>query len=275
MWGISWGPALQLYYLIGAYTLLSAALLYALTGTPLGRLLNAVRDNPERVAFIGFNPQRVRYLAFVIAGFFAGIAGGLATLNFEIVNAEALGAARSGAYLLFTFLGGTGVFWGPVLGAVLMVLSTALFSEWTQAWLLYLGLLFMGVVMLAPQGLAGILQAHARVLRNGMWRGLLVPYTGLLLSGSVMALGLAALVEMTYHQQLHAALGTQLRFLGLALDTALPAHWVAAALLGGAGLLPFLRLRRAFANRYQRLQDDAADAALAALASLPGPGGAR
>jgi branched-chain amino acid transport system permease protein len=122
VFGISFGPATQVYYLIAAYTLVSMVLMYAFTQTPLGRMLNAVRDNPERVEFIGYNPQRVRYTAFIIAGFFAGISGGLGALTFEIVTAEVVGAARSGAYLLFTFLGGATFFFGPIIGAVLMVL---------------------------------------------------------------------------------------------------------------------------------------------------------
>jgi branched-chain amino acid transport system permease protein len=88
--------------------------MYAFTRTPLGRMLNAVRDNPERVEFIGYNTQRVRYHAFMISGFFAGIAGGHVALLFEIVTAEVVGAARSGAYLLFTFLGGATFFFGPI-----------------------------------------------------------------------------------------------------------------------------------------------------------------
>ena len=114
VFGISFGPAIQVYYLIALYTLASVVLMYAFTQTPLGRLLNAVRDNPERLEFIGYNPHRVRYSAFIIAGFFAGISGGLGALNFEIVNAEVVGAARSGAYLLFTFLGGATFFFGPM-----------------------------------------------------------------------------------------------------------------------------------------------------------------
>ena len=104
--GITFGPQRQVYYLIAVYTLVCVVLMYLLTQTPLGRILNAVRDNPERVAFIGYNTQQVRYRAFIIAGFFAGIAGGLGAINFEIVTAEVVGPARSGAYLLFTFLGG-------------------------------------------------------------------------------------------------------------------------------------------------------------------------
>ncbi|MEI8324105.1 MAG: branched-chain amino acid ABC transporter permease, partial [Betaproteobacteria bacterium] len=89
--GISYGPPIQVYYLIAIYTFVSVAAMFAFTRTPLGRMLNAVRDNPERVEFVGYNTQRVRYTAFIISGFFAGIAGGLGALNFEIVTAEVVG----------------------------------------------------------------------------------------------------------------------------------------------------------------------------------------
>ena len=70
--------------------------MYALTRTPLGRMCNAVRDNPERVQFVGYDPHVVRYLAFCFSGFFAGIAGALAAINFEIANSACLGAVQSG-----------------------------------------------------------------------------------------------------------------------------------------------------------------------------------
>jgi branched-chain amino acid transport system ATP-binding protein len=82
VFGISFGPQIQVYYLIAVYCFVCTAAMFAFTRTPLGRILNAVRDNPERVEFIGYNTQRVRYYAFIIAGFFAGIGGGLAAINF-------------------------------------------------------------------------------------------------------------------------------------------------------------------------------------------------
>jgi branched-chain amino acid transport system permease protein len=246
-WGITFGPAIQVYYLIAAYTLVCAALMVAFTATPLGRLLNAARDNPQRLAFVGYVPQRVRTLALVISGFFAGVAGGLATLNFEIVNAEALGAARSGAYLLFTFLGGSANHFGPVLGGVLMVLATVLLSAWTQAWLLYLGLLFMVMVIWAPDGLAGLVQAHLRGFRQGNWPRLLPTYLGLWLCGTVALCGAGALVEMTYRLQLQAVQGTTLRYLGQPLDVAQAASWILGVVVLLAGLLSFLLLRKRFA----------------------------
>ena len=85
--GISYGPQIQVYYLIAGWLLVCAMAICALRHTPLGRILNAVRDNPERAAFIGYDPQRVRYLALILSAFFAGVSGGLSAINFEIVSA--------------------------------------------------------------------------------------------------------------------------------------------------------------------------------------------
>ena len=103
MFGWSFGPQIQVYYLIAFWMMISAIAMYALTRTPLGRMCNAVRDNPERVEFIGYDPHVVRYLAFCFAGFFAGIAGGLAAINFEIANSAYLGATQSGLVLFAAY----------------------------------------------------------------------------------------------------------------------------------------------------------------------------
>jgi branched-chain amino acid transport system permease protein len=161
--GITFGPQIQVYYLIAVYTFLATAAMFAFTRTPLGRMLNAVRDNPERVEFIGYSTQRVRYLAFIVAGFFAGISGGMYAISFEIATAEVVGPFRSGGYLLFTFLGGAIFFFGPIIGGVLMVLASVLLSEWTAAWQIYLGLVFLFMVMYAPGGIASLIMMNLRV----------------------------------------------------------------------------------------------------------------
>ena len=237
LWGIDFKSPIQVYYLIGAYTWVSVALMYAFTQTPLGRLLNAARDNAERLSFIGYQPQRVRYLAFIIAGFFAGVSGGMAVLHFEMVTADVVGTARSGAYLLFTLLGGSGYFVGPLLGAVGMVLSGVLLSEWTTAGLLYLGLLFMAMVMYAPGGLASLGVWHLSwVTRTGVAR--LWPwYLGCLMSAGVAALGAASTIELFYHRQWHSSVGQPLRWLGQPWATDQPLPWVLAALALTAGLV--------------------------------------
>ena len=254
LWGITFGPPIQVYYLIATYTFVCVAAMFAFTRTPLGRMLNAVRDNPERAEFIGYDTQSVRYLAFVIAGFFAGISGGLAALNFEIVTAEVVGMGRSGAYLLFTFLGGATFFFGPILGAILMVLAFVLFSEFTQAWLLYLGLIFMFTVMYAPGGMASLIMANVRVAGAGRLRGLLPGYLALAITALVMLAGASAVVEMVYHLQLQGTNGPLLRYLGAELDVRSVSSWSGAVAMLAVGLGLFEWARRGMVRRWSAVQ---------------------
>ena len=253
--GLTFGPPIQVYYLIAIYTFLAVAAMFAFTRTPLGRMLNAVRDNPERVEFVGYNTQRVRYMTFIIAGFFAGISGGLSALNFEIVNFEVVGAARSGAYLLFTFLGGATFFFGPIIGAIMMVLAFVLFSEFTRAWLLYLGLIFLFMVMYAPGGVASLIMMNLRVAAFGRLRELWVSYLGLAITGLVALLGAAALIEMVYHLQLNTTLGSGLSFLGIPLDAASLNSWFGSAFVLLTGLGLFEVMRRQFLLEWGEIQE--------------------
>ena len=256
VWGVSFGPQIQLYYLIALYCFISTAAMFALTRTPLGRMLNAVRDNPERVEFIGYSMQRVRYLSFMISGFFAGIAGGLSALNFEIVTAEVVHPARSGVYLLFVFLGGATFFFGPILGAVLMVIALVLLSEFTKAWLLYLGLVFLVMVMFAPGGIASLIMMNVRLALFGKLRRIWTAYLALGGAGLVALAGVAAMIEMLYHLQLNAALGPKLHFLGATLDASRPDTWVGAVFVMLAGVAMFELVRRGFAREWGVIQGE-------------------
>ena len=254
--GITYGPQIQLYYLIAVYTLVCTALMFAFTRTPLGRMLNAVRDNPERVEFVGYDTQKIRYFAFIVAAFFAGISGGLAALNFEIVTSEVVSGYRSGAYLLFTFLGGATFFFGPIIGAVLMVLAFVLLSEFTKAWLLYLGLIFLFMVMYAPGGVASLIMMNLRVAMFGHLRKLWVSYLALAFTAMVVLLGAACMIEMVYHLQLNAALGSELKFLGATLDSKGLNSWFGAAFVMLTGLGLFEVCRRQFAVEWGQIQED-------------------
>ncbi|MEJ6001722.1 branched-chain amino acid ABC transporter permease [Paucibacter soli] len=254
--GISFGPQIQVYYLVAIYCFISTAAMFALTRTPLGRMLNAVRDNPERVAFIGYDTQWVRFMVFAISGFFAGISGGLSAINTEIVTAEVVGAARSGAYLLFTFLGGATFFFGPIIGAVLMVVALVLLSELTKAWLLYLGLIFLFMVMYAPGGVASLIMMNLRVAAFGKLRKLWTSYLALAGTALTMLVGGGAMVEMLYHKQLNEALGPQLRFMGATLDSSRIDAWFGAAMVLLVGLVLFELSRRQFKHDWDLLQEE-------------------
>ncbi len=259
--GLTFGSGMEVYYLIAAYCFVCTAAMFAFTGTPLGRMLNAVRDNPERVEFVGYNTQRVRYFAFIIAGFFAGVGGGLAAINFEIITAmDSVSVMRSGSYLLFTFLGGATFFFGPIIGAVLLVLASVLLSELTKAWLLYLGLVFLLMVMYAPGGVASLIMMNLRVARFGKWRRLAQPYLAIAASALVMIVGGAAIVEMIYHLQLNAALGSQVSFMGVQLDTSSASTWTLAVAVFVVGLGLLEVGRRWCLRRWERIQEEIEEA---------------
>jgi branched-chain amino acid transport system permease protein len=253
--GITFGPQIQLYYLIALYTFICTGLMYAFTRTPLGRIINAVRDNPERVEFIGYDTQKVRYIVFIIAAFFAGISGGLATLNFEIVTSEVVSGPRSGAYLLFTFLGGATFFFGPIIGGILMVLAFVLLSELTKAWLLYLGLVFLFMVMYAPGGIASLIMMNLRVAAFGRLKELWVSYVGLAVTALIVLIGAAAMIEMVYHLQLNAALGPKLTFMGIGLDAKGLNSWFGAGFVMLTGIGLFELARRHFARQWGEIQE--------------------
>ena len=257
LFGFDFGPGIQVYYLIAVYCFICTALMFAFTATPLGRMLNAVRDNPERVAFVGYNTQRVRYMGFIIAGFFAGVGGGLAAINFEIVTAmDSVSIIRSGTYLLFTFLGGATFFFGPVIGGVLMVIATVFLSEITKAWMLYLGLVFLFMVMYAPGGIASLIMMNLRLAKYGKLGGIFGAYLALLGTGVAMVIGFAAMVEMLYHLQLNSALTSELRFMGTTLNVHAVESWLGSALIFLTGLGLFELVRRQYVQQWNQIQEE-------------------
>ncbi len=235
LFGYDFGPQIQVYYLIAGWCLASMAVMFFLTRTPLGRLFNAVRDNAERAEFIGFNPRWIRYYAVCFAGFFAGIAGGLQAISFEIMNFSVLEAPQSGMVLLMTFAGGIGYFFGPVLGAVLITWLQVSLSGFTGAWQLYFGLFFVLVIMYAPGGLAGIVAAHRLPWVKRRLHHLIPAYLAAALPALLVAIALILGVEMAYHLGERAAEGPVMTVFGLGLDASGWLAWMVTLLLAVAG----------------------------------------
>ncbi|MEP1521380.1 branched-chain amino acid ABC transporter permease [Ascidiaceihabitans sp.] len=204
--GIEFLKQIEVYYLISFWLMVSAVLMYLFSRTPVGRMANAVRDNPERAAFLGYSARWVRFYSFAASGFFCGIAGGLFAINYEILTEENLNAASSGVILLVTFLGGVGFFFGPIIGAIAFTLLQTVLSLETELWAFYAGSLFLATVMFFPGGLAGLMMMHVPAMRFGKLGTLTMPYVKTLLPGLIAMFGAACLVEMTFHYR-HAATG--------------------------------------------------------------------
>ncbi|HZB38110.1 MAG TPA: branched-chain amino acid ABC transporter permease [Beijerinckiaceae bacterium] len=237
LFGITFGSQLHVYYLVAVWMLVSLALMRAFTRTPVGRLCNAVRDNPERVQFLGYDPSRIRLIAFAGSSFFAGVAGGLFAVNYELMAINSLGAERSALVLLMAYIGGIGSFLGPILGAVLVTFLQVALSDYTQAWLLYLGLFFVLVTLFAPNGLIGLVLMHGPIARAGLLHRLAAAYALALVPALLLAAGLIALVEINYRLAIRPELGPAMKLFGVAFDAKSATAWIVSFLLVGAGLL--------------------------------------
>ncbi|WP_417811432.1 branched-chain amino acid ABC transporter permease [Thalassospira alkalitolerans] len=250
LFGLSFGPQIQVYYLIAVWCLISAAAMYALTCTPFGRICNAVRDNAERVRFIGYNTQTVRFMAFSLSGLFAGIGGGLAAINFEIMNSAQMGVGESGAVILMTYIGGIGNFAGPIIGAVVVTYLQLMLSDITDVWQLYFGLLFIGMVMYAPNGLAGLLALQQPLLQTRQLHRVAPYYALALAPGLVAVTGLSMVIEMTYQLSVKTAAGPAMEFFGVTFNANVPLPWIIAVVLFAAGVWLFLRAARLAGHVY-------------------------
>jgi branched-chain amino acid transport system permease protein len=237
--GLSLGSQLQVYYAVMLWAVVAAMSMYAFTRTPVGRMCNAVRDNPERAEFVGYNTQRVRLVAFAMAGLFAGLAGGLHAINYEIVSADAVSAQRSGTVLIMAYIGGAGYFIGPILGAIAITWLQSSLSDYTSAWLFYLGVFFIVMILYAPSGLAGLIMMHRPIARPRAIAGVLAAYSVALLPLAVMAAGAVLAIEMSYRLATQPELGTRMRLLWTAVDAASPWPWIVAAVALAGGFLLF------------------------------------
>ena len=251
--GISYGPQIQVYYLIAGWCLVAMIAMFALTRTPLGRMANAVRDNPERAKFVGYNPTRVRWLMMSLASFFAGIGGGLAAINYEIVTAETLGLVASGNVVLMAFIGGIGQFWGPIIGAVLVTLLQSALSNYTQAWLLYFGLFFLVIIMFSPGGIANLIALHKPVWNARLVQRLVPSYAIAAIAGAVMLAGFFALIEMIYHFEAKETSSKAFSFFGLMLDPMQGRYWIGTAIVFVIGIALVYGVKRVVGRAWDNL----------------------
>ncbi|WP_052145400.1 ATP-binding cassette domain-containing protein [Burkholderia pseudomallei] len=234
--GWEFGKPMHAYALIAAWCVIAAVAMRVLVRTRLARLANAVRDNPARVAALGTDPCRVRFAMAIAAAFFAGVAGALTLIDVEVATAESVGMLRSGAVLFATVIGGTTAFFGPVVGAVLLTFFSVFVASVSRAWLLYLGLLFVAVVLAAPGGASGRWRAWRDARRHGGARfdaRRALPGAGAALAGGVaivFAAELAYALQFAQDEARRAVIGPW-RF-----DAGAPLGWGIAALAAALGV---------------------------------------
>lgn len=218
--GVDFAQDLEIYYLSAVWVFIATVFMYLFTQTPSGRMANAVRDNPERAEFIGYSARRVRFISFCASGLFAGIAGGLFALNYEFITDESLNAITSGRVLLMAYIGGLGYFIGPIVGAVILTLMNSLLSNYSDLWLLYLGIMFVLTVMFLPRGFAGFIMMHQVVWLRGNLKSLILPYLITGIPAAIFTSACIALVEMSHLEE------EVFHYLGLELDPSATLTWI-------------------------------------------------
>ncbi|MGF1620541.1 MAG: branched-chain amino acid ABC transporter permease [Rhodomicrobiaceae bacterium] len=237
--GYNLAQQIEVYYFAAFWFLVATYLMYRFSRTPAGRMANAVRDNPERAEFVGYSQRRVRFVSFVASGFFAGLAGGIFAVQYEIVTEATVNLVASGQVLLQAYIGGIGFFVGPIVGAIVLTLLSTVVSGATELWLLYAGLIFVGTVLFVPQGLTGIIMMHAPAFRTGRLGQLGLPYLFAAIPLSAFLVGVIGLLEMISHTHRAGVGDTEMTLFNIALDTHGWMPWLsfgALALAGAWGL---------------------------------------
>ena len=150
-------PTVNFYYFVLIIVVLSISYCWFFTKTPLGRLTLCIRENPERMSFVGYNTYGTKLLVFIIAAFFCSIAGALMSSFQEFVSTTMIHLDKSADIMFITFVGGRGIFWGPILGACFLTYLNDALSTLTERWAIIQGAIFIAIVMYAPDGISGLL----------------------------------------------------------------------------------------------------------------------
>ncbi|MFZ2138047.1 MAG: branched-chain amino acid ABC transporter permease [Xanthobacteraceae bacterium] len=145
------------YYFVLLFFVVGTLVLVRIVASPFGYVLRGIRESETRMLVLGYNVWRYKLVAFVVAAAFAGLAGCLYVYFNRFVSPDYVHVVRSAEVLLMVILGGAGTLIGPAVGATLIVLLENLISTYTERWVTVLGIIYVLVALLAPNGIAGLI----------------------------------------------------------------------------------------------------------------------
>jgi branched-chain amino acid transport system permease protein len=147
----------QFFIFVWVIFVLSIVVIRRITDSPFGRILVAVRENPDRARAVGYNIFHYKLLAFIISGFFTGLAGGLYTLFLRMVPITAVEGVTSSDFAIMSLVGGTRSLYGPIIGAAIVKIASEFLSQIWSRWMIVLGLIFIAFVLFMRGGLWGLM----------------------------------------------------------------------------------------------------------------------
>jgi len=159
-WSLSDG--VPFYFFVLFFFIVTVALLWVIVRSPFGHALVGIRESEARMKVLGYNVWLYKFVAFILAGLFAGLAGNLFAYYNGFVSPAYLSMIFSATALIMVILGGTGSLIGPAVGAAVIVFLENAISVYTQRWLLVLGVIYVVVTLFAPRGLTGLFAERRR-----------------------------------------------------------------------------------------------------------------
>lgn len=267
-WGdLMFGQVIEVYYLTLAWVVVAIGLLYAYTRTPMGRLTLALRDNEERLRFMGYDVHATKVVVFTLSATFAGLAGGLLAFSNEQANYQLFEVHISAQALLHTFVGGSTVFFGPAIGAAIFTVFAHVVGDITRSWLLYQGIIFVLVMLFVPHGIGGVLVEHLRLRTHISWRRMGRPYATAATAAVLVTAALVMIIEFlevlfspryfALRRQAEMGFPPFERF-GYAWEPFSVLTWSLPLALGVAGLFLLLRVRHQVAGLWDEARESAA-----------------
>ena len=165
--GISLETPVAFYWFVLIVATIAFLMMTIFVSSAFGSSLKGVRDQPRRMAALGFNPWLIRWITFIYSGFWGGVAGLLFVYYNEYIHPSLLSTTSSAEALLSVIAGGSGTLGGPAVGAALVLLLKNYASAYIERWNMLLGLVFLFIVLVMP---AGIVPGVSRLM-SGLRRG--------------------------------------------------------------------------------------------------------
>jgi branched-chain amino acid transport system permease protein len=165
--GISIDSPASFYWFVLIVAAFAFLMMAVFVSSAFGSSLKGVRDQPRRMAALGFNPWLIRWITFIYAGFWGGVSGLLYVYYHKYIHPTSLSTTSSAEALLGVIAGGSGTLGGPVVGAAVVLLIKNYASAYVERWNMLLGLVFLFIVLVMPTGIVpGVSRLTAAMRRS-------------------------------------------------------------------------------------------------------------
>ena len=164
--GLDLGEANTFYFFTLLVFVMVGGVMAIWVGSPFGASIRGTKDQPRRMSALGYNVWLIRWITFIVSGFFGAVAGLMYVYYHQFISPHSLSLANSAEMLLMVIAGGAGTLSGPIVGAALVVLLKNVASAYLDRWVTLLGLVFIFIVMFVPGGIVAGLGRWTQALKN-------------------------------------------------------------------------------------------------------------